>query len=288
MTIVAGFKVRNGILLAADTMYTGGAKVHQPKLFGYTPSPDTEESATLGFALAGHEDFGKMAIEDCVEAIASCPPPDRSIDTVRKLLRRAVKTINDEYVDKKPASEREAARFELLIAAWLPNAGGLRLFRTRGSAVNDSGNYYCTGFGAYLGDYLMRNIFTPEMRLRDAALLAIQALGAAKTYDANCGGDTQFMTIYEGGKISGVTPFNVSSSEAYISEFENLSRKLLFSIGDSEMDDKAFETWLQSFADEMRRIRAFWKGKGFDYMAERFSRFTVGGQQGPQPPKADP
>lgn len=285
MTIVAGFKVQNGILLAADTMYTGGAKVHQPKLFGYTPNPDTAESITLAFALAGHEDFGKMAVEDCVEAIAS-RPPDRSIDTVRKLLRRAVKAINDEYVDKKPASEREAAKFELLIAAWLPGAGGLKMFRTRGSAVNDAGNYHCAGYGSYLGDYLMRNIFTPTMRLRDVVLLSIQALGAAKSYDASYGGDTQFMTIYDGGKISGLIPYDVHESESYISQFESLSRKLLFNVGDAEMSDADFEEWFTGFADQVRTIRAFWKGEALEHLNRQLAKIMARVPPSPQPPTA--
>lgn len=289
MTIVAGFLVQDGLLLGADTMYTGGAKIHQPKLFGYMFHPDTPQSASIAFALAGHEDFGKMAIDDCVEAIEAYPLAELSIKNVRGLLRNAVKTINDEYVGKKPSAERESARFELIIGMWLPLAGGLRLFRTNGSAVNDAGNYHCTGFGAYLGDYLMRNIFSPTiMRIKDAALLAIQALSAAKAYDASCGGDTQFMTIFPGGKISAVVPYDVRTSEYYISEFEKLSRSLLFNIGNAAMADKDFETWLSSFADEVRRIRSFWKGEGFGYLAKQFAKFTPTEQPNPQSPTADP
>jgi len=281
MTIAAGFVAQDGILLAADTMYTGGAKIHQPKLFGFNFSANTPSSSTFVFALAGHEDFGKMAIEDCVGALRDCPTSEHSLKTVRGLLRKSVKSIKEEYVDKAPSAERETSKFELIIGAWLPLAGGLNLFRTKGSAVNDAGSYHCTGYGAYLGDYLMRNIFTPTMRLKDAALLAIQALGAAKAYDASCGGDTQFMTIFPGGRLSALTPYDVHTSESYISEFEVLSRKLLFNIADADMDDKQFVAWFDAFSDEVRRIRAFWRGAGMTYLSERFSRFTTGDQPSP-------
>jgi hypothetical protein len=178
---------------------------------------NTPESCSLGFALAGHEDFGKMAIDDCVEKVLACPAGERTMRNVGIALRAAIKAINDDYVDKKPTSERELAKFELIIGAWLPLAGGLNLFRTRGSAVNSAGSYHCTGVGAYLGDYLMRNVFDPRsMNIRDAVVLAIQALGAAKSYDANCGGDTQFLTIAPDGRISPTVPYDIHTSESYI------------------------------------------------------------------------
>jgi hypothetical protein len=74
MTIAAGFCVKDGILLCADSMYTGGSKVHQPKLFGYRLNSGTPEACSLAFALAGHENYGKMAIDDCVDELLDTPP----------------------------------------------------------------------------------------------------------------------------------------------------------------------------------------------------------------------
>jgi hypothetical protein len=293
VTIIAGFHVQNGILLAADTMYTGGTKIHQPKLFGYTLNGNTPESCSLVFALAGHENYGKMAIDDCVDEILSCEPKLRTLKAVKKALRKAVKAINDEYVDTRPdPTEKEFAKFDLIIGAWLPVAGGLQMFRSSGPAVLSAGHYHCTGIGAYLGDYLMRNVFTDTMartmKIKAAALLAIQALGAAKTYDSNCGGDTQFMRISPGGMLSPVVPYDVHTSEYYISEFESFSRKLLFNIGDADISDKDFDTWLSAFAENMRRIRACWKGQGFDYLSRQLSQLTGAAPPNPQPPKAGP
>jgi hypothetical protein len=293
VTIIAGFHVQNGILLAADTMYTGGTKIHQPKLFGYSLNANTPESCSLVFALAGHENYGRMAIDDCVEELLSCEPKLRTLKAVKRAFRKAVKAINDEYVDTRPdPAEKEAARFDLIIGAWLPMAGGLQMFKSSGPAVLWAGRYHCTGVGAYLGDYLMRNVFTDEVartiKIKSAALLAIQALGAAKTYDSNCGGDTHFMTIYPGGMMSPVVPYDVHSSERYISEFEILARKLLFNIGDADMSDTDFDKWLSSFTDETRRIRAFWKGQGFDYLSRQLSQLRGEVPPDPQPPTGDP
>jgi hypothetical protein len=89
------------------------------------------------------------------------------------------------------------------------------------------------------------------------------------------------MTIFPGGRLSALTPYDVHTSESYISEFEVLSRKLLFNIADADMDDKQFVAWFDAFSDEVRRIRAFWRGAGMTYLSERFSRFTTGDQPSP-------
>jgi 20S proteasome alpha/beta subunit len=158
-------------------------------------------------------------------------------------LRKAIKTINDTYIDTRPDAEKEAAKFELIIGVWtqLPNPGELQLLKSSGPALLSAGDYHCTGIGAYLGDYLMRNIFSPAMRIKDTALLAIQALAAAKAYDANCGGDTQFMTISVTGAVSRVIPYDIYSSEKYIADFEQMSRHRLFDIGNDDISETMFE-----------------------------------------------
>jgi 20S proteasome alpha/beta subunit len=290
MTIIAGFFAQDGVLLAADTMHTDGTRIHRPKLSGFSLNVNTPEVCSLAFALAGHENNAKMAIEDCVEGLEDCPPGSRSLKEVRRILRHAVKEINDKYVDSRPDSERADYKFELIIAARLPLAGGLHMFKSSGSNLLSAEPYHCAGVGAYLGDYLMRNMFSPSMRIRDATLLAIQAFGAAKTYDSNCGGDTQFLTITENGAISDVVPYNISTSESYIGQVEELTRKLLFHIANKEMDEHQFDQVLATFADQVRIIRAFWTEKTEQYFERILPRSNANskGKQDPQSTKDDP
>jgi hypothetical protein len=120
MTIAAGFCVEDGILLASDTMYVGGSRVYQGKLFTYL-NGNTPDECSLVFALAGHENFGRMAIEDCVQLLLDCPGEQRSLRKITTIFRDAVKAINDQYVDTRPDYERHDAKFELIIAGWFPS-----------------------------------------------------------------------------------------------------------------------------------------------------------------------
>jgi hypothetical protein len=262
VTIIAGFHGSDGILLAADTMYVGGSKIHQPKLFGHFLNPGSSETCTLAFALAGDENLGKMAIEDCVEAVSSIPAKKRTSSKIKKALRTAIKTINDHYVDTRPeAEEREEAEFDLIIGAWLPMAGGLRMFRSSGPALlSVPEHYHCTGVGSYLGDYLMRPVFHPKMSLKETTLLAIQAFAAAKAYDAYCGGDTRFLRIISGGQITNAVPFNIEDTELYVSRFDRIARSLLFTLGDLDLDEAEFSRRLEiGFVHDVHEIRKMWK-----------------------------
>ncbi len=267
MTIIAGFHVQDGILLVADTMYSGGVKIHQSKLFGYHLNFKTPEMCALTFALAGHEDHGKMAIEDCVAAVGAIEPEQRTLVNFREAMRASIRRIHDEYVDHASRGEHETAKFELIVGAWLPKAGGLKLFKSKGrSFLQVQDNYHCAGIGAYLGDYLMRPMFTPRMTVNEVALLAIQGFATAKSYDQYCGGDTQFIRILQGGQLTNVVPYDIQGSETYVSLFERASRSLLFSVGDPTIELPEFERRLTRYMDEVKSIRKLWRdGYPFDY-----------------------
>jgi 20S proteasome alpha/beta subunit len=259
MTIAAGFRVKDGILVCADTQYTGGVKIHQPKVFRYEIGAG-QDSCALAFALAGHEVYGKMAIEDCAEEIEKCAASARSLRTVKGLLRKAVRSIALGYVDSRPdLSDRDVSRFELVIAAWLPRGGGLSLFRASGPGLILVDNYYCAGSGAYLADYLVRSIFTRHMSIESAVLMATQALAAAKSYDPSCGGDSEFVMLSSEGKLSEVATYNTRNSETFINAYESMVREFLFRIGDLQMSDRDFTLFLETFVGQARIIRESWR-----------------------------
>src|ERR1035438_7824321 len=69
MTIAAGFVVRDGILLCADTLYTDGyTKEYRDKIF-----PWPKKGAAVCFALAGSAHVGGHAIRQCQAALSRSP-----------------------------------------------------------------------------------------------------------------------------------------------------------------------------------------------------------------------
>src|SRR5271170_6684014 len=66
MTIAAGFKCSDGIVLCADSQMTAsdGTKYNAPKIFSYS-----ENQVDAVFAFAGSEVFSKMCIERLAKRI---------------------------------------------------------------------------------------------------------------------------------------------------------------------------------------------------------------------------
>src|SRR5262249_50081105 len=64
MTIAAGFRVREGIVLCTDTLYSSDTQTHERKIFW-----EEHDTYSMAIALAGLQPYARMAIEDCFEAL---------------------------------------------------------------------------------------------------------------------------------------------------------------------------------------------------------------------------
>lgn len=269
MTIAAGFKVRDGIVMCADTMYTAAMKIHADKLFAGHVDQGLESGdgrCSWIFALAGNEAYAKMAIDDCIEAILALSAEARNSQSVKSSLRAAIKRVNDEYVDTRPAGEKDLARFELLIAVATTDSVPV-LYSTSGPALMESREYECIGSGAYLGHYLIRPAFSESLTISNAVLIAAQALAAAKEYDASCGGRSTFMVLHNDLSITPITHYDFRQMEAKLSDYEQASKEFLLSLGNPRTGDAAFNEALLKFTDSIREIRRTWEVEGEEFEA---------------------
>lgn len=250
MTIVAGFHVDDGILLCSDTQYTGATKIFQQKLFPYTITGDS-----YVFALAGHEQNGKMAIDECQEAIAEMKPEERTLRTVKRALQKAVKPICDEYVLARPPNEQEYLGFELLVGCWIPRGGGHKLFSIgRNGAVIKNDEYECIGTGSYMGHYFIRPQFNHHMSMDAAMLLAAQVLRVAKSYDPNCGGPSQFVVIGKNTRHVFI-PYDFHWADNFLRTYEVHTASLMSSITDRHLSESDFDIALKVFVANMQNLR---------------------------------
>jgi 20S proteasome alpha/beta subunit len=255
MTIVAGFKVHDGILLCSDTQYTGAEKVNKQKLF-----PEPIDGHSYVFALAGHEPNGKMAMEECQEAIKAILPERRTLKTVKSALRVAVKPIVDGYVLSRSADQRDALAFEILVGCWIPNGVGHQLFSIgRNGSVNTVKEYECFGSGSYLGHYLIRPSYSYFMPMEAMMVFAADALRCAKLYDAACGGPSSFVLVGKDGGWRSVL-YDFHGAEEFLHQYDFYARELLYYAAPQNTSDDTFEKYLGKFADMVRNARLKWKG----------------------------
>jgi hypothetical protein len=235
MTIAAGFVVRNGILLCADSQYSGWEKVYKDKLFCRAIGP-----AMVGFALAGDDDYGRSIIEDCYQAATSIPHGDQTIWTIRKAIRRV---ISREL--KSVPSDREKPQFLVAISTRVESA----LFSTNESSMPRVDKFDFRGSGSYIAYYIMKSLSPAgiaQMSVENAALIGMCILTAAKRNDFACGGGSQFLVVRA---TSGIRLGNLSVdlSDIHMDEYEFMTRNLMMTVGDSNLSDDEFQKYLTGF-----------------------------------------
>jgi len=185
-----------------------------------------------------------------------------TVADIRRLIEQAVKDVQEQYVDTRPADEKESARFQLLIATATKNEQA-ELFSSVGTTLTRVETYECFGVGAFVGHHIIQNAYRPRMRLEQVATIAIHAKGAAKRYVEGVDGLTQFECIKHraaGGTLSGWFPFDLASlADSEIFTFEDEAAKLLLAMADSEIDEHEFQRKVDAFVQSANEIRANWK-----------------------------
>jgi 20S proteasome alpha/beta subunit len=245
MTITAGYKVESGILLSADTMYTGGMKLYATKI--KTTSLD---GGKVAFALAGSEDCSLMLIQACEKALFRSSYNNPSIEQLEEVISSTLGRL----FRKHDLQDHDA---QFLIAVWTVK-DGLRLLSTRKGIVVERDRYYCNGSGEYLANYLIEPAFRVDMSLREVIILATQTLAAVKAHDDGCGGQSELIVLQPDGSLSPVAHEEIITSEKNIAGFETYARRLMFDFANPLLSETEFRKKLDSFADTIALGREGW------------------------------
>jgi 20S proteasome alpha/beta subunit len=252
MTIAAGFLLRDGLLLCADTLYTDGStKEYRDKIF-----PWTGKYAAVAFAISGSDVIGRMVVEDCRDAIASIPKQRITVQDVREAIRPIIKVFQEEYVNKTPFEERDRSRFNLLIGVAVASQPA-KLFVTEDAGIKPVDTFDCVGIGRHIALSIIAPAYDLFMRVDRAAILATKVLATTKEHVDGCGGRTQFLAI-QNGVMSSIVPHDIEESERQILNYRRLTANLMFSIGDSAITSKEFKERLARFGLNVEHMREKW------------------------------
>jgi 20S proteasome alpha/beta subunit len=255
MTMVAGIRFDGGIMLCAESMYSGGdIKYNRTKIF----TTRYEGGCTI-FATAGHEGYAKLAVQEAQERIEA-EKGRRTIKSIRGIVSTVVSSVYANHIDKRLPHELYDSEIYLLIAVW-SESEGLSLFASRKTAVIRIDTYDCIGTGAYLGHYIIGPSYDDKLNERRVLMLAIQALAATKSHDPYCGGDSEIVILHEDGTTSPPnntqTPHSFEFAETIIRTFQADAQRLLVTLTDPATLAEA-QPQVDAFAAKMRYTREQW------------------------------
>ena len=91
MTIAAGFRVRDGVLLCADTLFTGqGANLYSPKM-----RIAEFAGGKIVFTFSGNAELAQATIERCIDDLQDVT--HRQIKANQDAIAIAAKRLDSEY-----------------------------------------------------------------------------------------------------------------------------------------------------------------------------------------------
>ena len=203
VTIAAGFKFKDGILLCADTQHTYSAvmKLQGTKIYQFHfPLAGNSQAA---FVVAGRVSYAKMAIAEMDRALAAIKPKKMTKESMRVAIEGVLVRIYREHIWNRPDFSHNGANFALLVALW-SHVDGLGLFFTDESAITEISAYECLGAGSYLAHYLAKSSYSQDKGLVEIVATATLILEACMEHVDGCGGTAEFMRVSVDGKVNPV------------------------------------------------------------------------------------
>jgi len=243
MTIAAGFRCKDGVVLAADTEISvlgGTGKSYSSKMF--------EINSGLGSHLtySGSPDFTKELVQELKQSVAGKPQ--------QSALQALKETYRDYYDAQLPDSDRDTT--SMLIT--LREGKKVHLYVARNRHFAPVRQYEALGIGSEQGEALFNPLHSQWMSTAEAKYMAIYALRRVKGFVQGCGGKTEVIEI--GDKADVLSLYEVMQEikeiEADFDFFDQQLRPILFTFSDLWVNKSAFQARLRQFGRALKKRRA--------------------------------
>jgi hypothetical protein len=282
VTIIAGFKCYDGVVLCADTQETtsiGGVPLTKRNV----PKLRFHERGAVELQMAGGVD---LAVAFC--GAGDGPFIDKLADNAWKEvhLRKSCssawdaataieESIKDTYEEfGRIYQVGQCPQAELLYAVKAP--GDVLLFYALGPVVNEVDTVHSGGCGYYMADFLAQRMYSKSLSMHQCVILAAYILFQAKEHVDGCGGASHIAVLRE-DKSSGLVGWQQLEAITKLLEYvDGEAGKIILSAPDLEISDDEFSNqmddlirWAKEFRavnrEELRKSLVFWDSfrKGF-------------------------
>jgi hypothetical protein len=237
VTIAAGFRCNEGIVLCADTQETISGYIK-----GYSGKIVTHffGAGHVSIAGSGTTDYIKMANDKLVENLSGL----NDFKSIKDQVENNLITFFDVHLSRWagfPDNERPNIELLLAISAY---SGGFGLFHWSGTAFHQT-HGKAIGAGILLANSMMQEYCGGNLTLGELTNLAIFVLHKVKNNVDACGGNTHMVLIKKDGEFGYVDDKFLKKVEARVQKLEAASIKRLRKSISSKHPPKVI--WLSSF-----------------------------------------
>ncbi len=277
VTIAAGFKCTDGVVLCTDTQETVGdykkrnavkitvkpdvnpiPALKQPRRKSdpvplEVPSPNPE--LIVGFAGAGDCSFLEKLIDKAWSRISKAATFEERCSTLEEGIVEFYEKFWPIYSDSmKP----EVA---LLVGLW--SQSEYELFKVVGPLVTKVNSHAFIGWGNAEANSIADRLDLRKLTVKKASNVGIYVLKGVKEQVPYCGGDTHLLLMRDDGHTYFENPWKIKWAEEKLRRLEEAVRPLILAVSSGESDTDEFHesvgefgTKLGAIKEELERVEA--------------------------------
>jgi hypothetical protein len=255
MTVCAGFLCTDGLIIGADTEFSGGLKYHAQKLrrepfaSGEYVVTGTGNSSFLGMA----NDVIKAALGKRRKQFEQAVSTEERVWIFQDAIHKIIGELHREHM-QFPAYDDQPIYLELLIGVHFKGEDEqVKLMHCAGDGgVTWMGHHFAIGMGA---DIALRflTILSPDPRPVDVmTAIAFLCIAEAKLSAEGVGGDSELMRLpHPSGPI-----LQTWYSESPLLEIAEEALHLAVCAPREKLTNEAFEAKLKAFSDKLRKVKS--------------------------------
>jgi hypothetical protein len=189
VTLVAGFRCKNGVVICADTLHTGtSVKFVAPKLW-------TDRNRAIVAGACNDVVYLRMAVDEVSDQLEQLPQWTQS--SVKKAILDALIKIHEAIRVAFDMSDPNRPLLFLMVGARLDDWKAI-LIKTAETAVAPVDTLEFIGSGDEVARLLMSPFYDGNLRVTEMQTIAAYCFRFAKASGSWCGGDTHIGTIFDG------------------------------------------------------------------------------------------
>jgi hypothetical protein len=237
VTVIAGFKSYDGIVLCADTQETlEHSKRQIPKLrfepldrHGQ-PEQSNVEDLAVAFCGAGDGPFIDKLVTNAWEEASVATSLDEACEVIERSIKDTYREFGGIYqVGMCP-------EVQLIYGAKMHR--GSRMFSAVGPIVNEKDGYDCAGTGHYMANFLASRMYETNLSVRICVILAAYVLFQCREHVDGCGGESHIAVLREDESSGRVNWKRVEAITELLSQSDHDLGELLLKAADLNVTDK--------------------------------------------------
>lgn len=184
LTIAAGFVCSDGLVLAADTQFTGIHKRHGSKLWWFRCG-----QSVVAIAGAGIATYMRHAKEQIRHQLKDGMSDNAIVEVANNVV----------FALAAKHAQVDAEDWDLNLLLGICSSSGVSMYENQSgfvfAPVETENKSQCIGCGRSLGLYFTDWLFDPILTTRWATTIAAHLLNRTKALDPDCGGDSYILVV---------------------------------------------------------------------------------------------